>query len=554
LVALLLLALAVRLAPYPTARADGDWFLADGDSYYHLRRIEQTIERGGRVPMFDPWLSYPEGQRIQWHAGYDLLVAGAVALACGTTPDRPCLTTTAVVSTPLLGMLATLVVFLLGRALIGTRRGLLAAALFATYPFSAGSAAIGHVDHHVLEPLLVAAWLWAWARGHPTVSGAIAGLSFAVFPSALMPVGATVGGLAISRMAELRRDPRPDWAGFRFALAATLVLLPVVWSGAFADRWEPAATSLFHLAAMLLGLGVLALIESCARWGATQRTALAALILLALLALALAWPRLEPLWRFGQTSGLWRGVVQQVPWGRGPLAAALPGLLVVGACLFTARNAARRKQPGLQLTALVALPLTLCGMLQIRFLMMASAPLVIVIADTLASAHKQLEHLGRQPPRARRIARLLSAALALLALVPLLEYRRSARAPDPRLLAGTRLLKRLARGDAPRPGAERGAVLARWIWGHHVLFLAQRPTVASPFILTGRDRANVETEQALSAGGPAVLRLMRSRRCDHVLTSSALLGARRGGAGASDPLHLVDAEGSLRLYRRVDAR
>ena len=68
LLGLLLLGLAAlpRLSSFSQVSDGQGWLLSDGDSYYHLRRIEQTMARRGRVPMFDPDLSYPEGQRLQW--------------------------------------------------------------------------------------------------------------------------------------------------------------------------------------------------------------------------------------------------------------------------------------------------------------------------------------------------------------------------------------------------------------------------------------------------------------------------------------------------------
>ncbi|MCC6747364.1 MAG: hypothetical protein IT371_06875, partial [Deltaproteobacteria bacterium] len=237
---------ALRFAPLPASRDAGHWVFTDGDSYYHLRRVEQTIQARGRVPMFDPELSYPEGQKLQWHGGYDLLVAGAVVVACGTTPTRPCLESVAILSTPLLGLAALLCLFALGRAIGGPRLGLLGAALFAVYPFAAGSAALGHVDHHVLEPLFVATWLALLVRGRPLAAGLVAGLSLACFPTAPWPAAVTLAallGLRVVEGAASRVRPLP------FALALLAVAWPVVHTGAFAETYEPSAVSRLHLVA-----------------------------------------------------------------------------------------------------------------------------------------------------------------------------------------------------------------------------------------------------------------------------------------------------------------
>lgn len=546
LIAVLVAAAAVRLAPWRSAR-DGDaWLLADGDSYYHMRRIEQTIAAGGRVPMFDPWLSYPEGQRIQWHAGFDLLAAGAAVAACGIAPERQCMETAAVLVVPLLGVAAALAVFWMALALLGPRGSLLAAALFALYPFSAGAARIGHVDHHVLEPLLVALWFGALLRGRPRAAGIVAGLAFACFPSALLAVGATCAGLAVARLAQLRpasapdasasgrpaeRERRTDFSALWFIGVTWLVALPVVLTGGFADRFEPAATSLFHLVALTFGAALLGAIELAPRL-APRRPRAAALGLCALIAgigAAAGSTWLLPLIRFGRVAGLWTGVVQQVSLGRGPLAQTLLAGALAASCWLGwlrwrrpvppaagGRGPAPAVADGRSL-AVAALLLGLAGIEQIRFLMMASPLIVCVVAHATITLPRALaRRLATAPARTRTLGALVGYAAASLVAVPLFEYLHGA--PRPPVFRRTaRLLRRFGR-RADRAEHPPRAVLSDWTWGHHVLYLARLPTVASPFILSGSDRANVEARRALLGRDlDALLALMTRRRCRYLL-------------------------------------
>lgn len=582
LLLVLALAAAVRLSPLQGARDGKHWLFADGDSYYHLRRIEQTIERNGRVPMFDPDLSFPRGQRIQWHAGYDLLVAGAVAAACGSRPGRDCLETVAAFSTPLLGVMATLVVFLLGRAAAGPAQGLAAAVLFALYPFSAGGGAIGHVDHHVVEPLLVAAVLWALAGNRPLAGGVIAGASFAFFPSALLPFGVVTGALVLDRLWKLRRGVRRDLGPLGFTACALAVLVPVVRTGAFADTWEPAATSLFHLAAVGGAFLLLACLEAAAGLASARlRQALLGLAAVVCAAGLIAGSStLFTLSRFGlgKASDLWTGVVQQQPLASGPVTVALLVMAVTCCCCWTIVDAYRRERNGLALAGMTALPLTLLGIWQIRFLMMASPPLALSIAHLLTGARALLlDGLASQPKRTRVLGRLTFAALVLLALVPAGEYLRPQLGGPSRLRDGARLLRRFGEtrarvpeGSDVRPPVAR-AVLSDWTWGHHILYFTGLPTVASPFILSGRDRANVEARRALLAEQPEIVyRTMRERGSRYLLVSSffdpAAVAASLGRDAPRSPaavqlmadqvegwsrLRLADLEPRARLYELV---
>jgi asparagine N-glycosylation enzyme membrane subunit Stt3 len=566
--ALLALATAPRLASLGDARDGGRWILADGDSYYHARRIEQTIARHGRVPMFDAELSYPDGQRLQWHAGYDLLVAGIVAASCGTHPSRSCLLDAAVISTPVLGLLATLVVWLMARAVAGRWPGLLAASLFALYPFAAGSAAIGHIDHHVLEPLMVAAWCWALARQRALLAGLLAGLSFALFPTALLGVLCTAGALAVEPLF-LRESARP---ALSFVGVALLTSIPIVLTGAYPDQLEPAATSWFHPAVLAAVLLVLLAGEAARRLLKARLAPLVAACVASLVVIVAAWRQLRTLLRFVETSDLWTGVVQLQSLAS-PLATVCLALLLGGACLALAVVAHRRAELGLRRAVLAALPLTLVGLIQIRFLMMASPLLALVVAAGLFELAADLRpRLAGQPARAQALGRALVAACALFAALPLLEYLRHGPPPAARWMRPTiRLLDRLGRTAASRP---RGAVLSEWVWGHHVLFLTGLPTVASPFILSGRDPANQEARLALLSSDPEDLyRVMERRGSSYLLLGGDLdREVLAAGVGQSAPdrpavtdllgpgakrwarLQLLDHEGTSRLFLLMSRR
>jgi hypothetical protein len=301
----------------------------------------------------------------------------------------------------------------------------LAGALFAVYPFSAGSAAVGHVDHHVMEPLMVALWFLALSKRRVVLSGLLAGISFSMFPTALFPVCATVGALMIERMVQFHRNGPPNFVGVTFAWVCFAVLVPVVWSGGFADSWEPAATSLFHLAAMGVATVTLTCAEVVGRFVRKRRATLAgsAAFSVVVLSVAVGWNQVSALTIFGKVQGLWSGVVQQVPLGTGVLAQTLLVIFLFAVCTGSFILARKREAPGMRMVALAALPLGLAGLYQIRFLMMASALVVVVIAHVfLAIVQGLKKRLANKPRRTQWLSHAVMFGLAILTLLPVREY------------------------------------------------------------------------------------------------------------------------------------
>ena len=575
LLASLLLGGGIRVSSYARVHADQRWYFEDGDSYYHLRRIGQTIARGGRVPMFDPWLSYPEGDRVPWHAGYDLLVAAPVAVLCGAQPARPCLESVSAWSTPLLGLIAIAVVFWLGRTVGGELCAGLSALLFALYPWSAGSALLGHVDHHVLEPVLPALWFIALSKGRPLLAGALFAAALAVFPSALWPIAITSGALLFDRLVRLRSSAQTDLTLVRVLGCASVLAVPVVWTSAYPTSFEP-VTSALHLVSLVAGLLVAGCVELVVRW-APQRRFSAVIGLLgvsAAAAIVLGWKQLQPLLLFGEAGGLWTGVVQQASLVSDPVAFALLVGIALAAGMYGYRRGLQRGELGLRLVALSSPVLFLAGVAQIRFLMVASSLALVTLAFACVDGGAALlGRLEREPPRTQRLGRLTMTALGSLLFVPMSEYlphAGTARANP--MHAVIRLLDRVG---AQRLDPRRGAVLSTWPFGHHILYFLGVPTVASPFIVSGHDAGNVEGARALLEERPDRLyELMQRRHARYLLVTSfddpesvaPTVGLRtipehsagrvlmRPTLRGFSELALVDAEPGARLFEHVPDR
>jgi hypothetical protein len=219
---------------------------------------------------------------------------------------------------------------------------------------------------------------------------------------------------------------------------------------------------------------------------------------------------------------LWSEVAQLAPLTSSATGYALWLGLSLGLCGY---GLLRARALDAQLLALVALlqPLLFVpGVLQIRYLMPASAAFALTLAFALADGSAELRRRVRHEPRRTQLLALLVAlSVLVLSLSPATSIAHRARVPEwprslLRILSSARELSRVH---------GRGAVLADWRFGHHVLYLAGLPVVASPFMLLGAERhrrtdPNVAARRALLSTTPArLLSAMDALRCRYLLLS-----------------------------------
>jgi dolichyl-phosphooligosaccharide-protein glycotransferase len=142
-----------------------------GDSYYHLRRAEFTLERAPEVLLFDPLVNHPDGSWIPWPPLHTLILAGSGLALGGTQRD---LELAAAWLPPAIGALTALPVFGAASVLAGSGVGLLAALLLAISPMAIAYSDVGNADHHCTVTLFGAIWLWGallGARANATRQG-----------------------------------------------------------------------------------------------------------------------------------------------------------------------------------------------------------------------------------------------------------------------------------------------------------------------------------------------------------------------------------------------
>lgn len=152
---IVLLSLYLRvILPYSGIMKDPIRYAAD-DGVYHLRIVENLLF-GGHFPKkiyFDAFTYFPYGTYIHFAPLYDYLLAGIVWIFSFGRPTPGVLHKIAPFYPPVLGTLAVIVVFFIGKILWGDEVGLFGAFLMAISRAFLFRSILGATDHHQAETL-----------------------------------------------------------------------------------------------------------------------------------------------------------------------------------------------------------------------------------------------------------------------------------------------------------------------------------------------------------------------------------------------------------------
>lgn len=272
----------------PACFVNGHYVPVGVDSFYHARRILDTVADPGAFYEFDPRIHAPEGSWITWPWAYDLLVAWIVRALqrLSGTPDPMTIlvyippTWTFVNAALLVGVGATLGLGLRWLALLG--------AAFALSPLTQMLHAVGVIDHHYVEYTFVLAtalaglrWLQVpddWRRA--ALLGAVLGAAPA-FHNGLFSLQIPVDATLLLLWLRGQMPPARSVAAFAVGLAA-LTLAAVLPSEPFRDgQFSMTTLSWFHLYVAVATCGGALALATFPR----SRRNLAALALLAGIAL-----------------------------------------------------------------------------------------------------------------------------------------------------------------------------------------------------------------------------------------------------------------------------
>lgn len=575
--ALFLLALAVRLLPVPAATAGGIRLLSP-DCYAHLRRAALTVRSFPHVPFSDPFVNHPDGGVFIWPPLFDLAIGGASRVLYGPAAPLEKVALVAASIPPFLGALHVVPLFLLARRLLGLTRARVATLAYALLPAAVTWSEFGHADHHVAEALSLLLFLLAASRAagtpdRPIRRAALAGaaLALGVFTWQGFVFAAGLGFL---------------WAFFALAplaaaaLGTTAAALSIAGT-ALALAGEPplpfAFVSFGWFQPLLVSAGALLLVlrGAVASRGRGRALAVALAILLAGVTLPSA-PRLAGAVLRGGTFLASRGpdaglddfdqarkgylsyprdflsvVFEAQPLLPSPIAPSLaaavadlsPGLLALPWALFLWAKAGlvrSGRARGRLLLALFGTAILLMALSQRRNVYYLAIFTSLAVAEGLA----RIAPLARRLDQ-RRYALPLPALTALLAVllvvlpgrVTLAAVPTYREAPGRDFLALLSRLREVAPPPSdplafplPRPG-EWSGVFGPWTAGHFVTALAGRPAAADPNVYGFRRQCRLYT----AGDSREAEAILRQARCEWLLTVNLRPVLERYAAAAGRP-------------------
>ncbi len=544
LATLLLAGWALRMHTAPQALAGPRVQLYEADPYLHLRRAVRLTQGAPGLGYTDPFQNFPDAQVCsQLPVGF----AGLMALAGAFTPGPDAAERIAlgggVIAVPLLGVLAAFLAWRLGRKR-GQVFGLSLAACVALLPIAVDASMAGRMDHHVLDPLVVAAMLLALADpARPLRAGLLAGgvgaFALASFPSALVTVTVTLaaapaaGLLAAIAGTHARPFARVGAiAGLTAgALGLAFHLLATQCAGTtalLANTWLPPALAL--VVAAVAGAMWLLLPDALDPKNRKQRAwlliaagILVPLIILGIVPTARAW--LDVLQgRFaGRLTNEWAAIWQTTPgWWSGKLTWAF--FLIPGGWLWVLHKARRPDaDPTTRLLAAHVWLVAPAFAIQAKYF---SHLAVIALCVGLAALVEPVV-AWLQPARARtqRLAAGLGALLvALLAVEPARNYQAKTLVWTS-TQAVTEVLAWLDTHTS-RVKEERPAwgVLSLWSNGFWIAALGDRPTYTNNFVAAPESSVYVQHildsfAWLYSADGALLQDAMVRKRLRYLLTT-----------------------------------
>jgi dolichyl-diphosphooligosaccharide--protein glycosyltransferase len=518
---------------------DGGVHFIDGDSSYHMRRVDLCLKDYPRIPAFDSYMGYPEGALCPWPPLYDLLAASVIkGLLAVTGRGLSEAARFAAYFNPVLGSLILLPVYFFTRKLFSSAAGLAACAVLAVLSGHIHYARLGNFDHH--EALSFFSFLFM---------AAVTGLTWppgdADAASRRRMIFAVLAGLFIAAAIL-------TWTGCIFfaALAEIYFLYLLIFSGRKDGRALLPAIMVLHAVWMIATLPFAA----TSPWSASQPFSLIMLSWFHVALPAAALLYFFYLFLIGRSEGMAR---RRVITRRLVLYLALPLLFAAGACLllpplrealqnafvwFSKSSAFMSRVPESQplffqrgrFTTVIAsarlsyffylsppilvwilctrlkekirdpilffvfwtVALTAVTLIQKRFFNCLALNIAVMAGFALTASHALLR---------KRIGAVKS--LAALIILSVLLLRPSIQTFLPRIWGHDDLIWKLRGGgmapefyrsleaaclwlrentpttsfyDAPVEKPEYG-IFANWSWGHSLVYVARRPSVANNF-------------------------------------------------------------------------
>jgi hypothetical protein len=233
---------AAALAMVGASLVDHQYLPASSDSFYHARRILDSVFSGNPVIQFDDRIHVPEGSWLTWPWGFDTVMARITSLF-GPFANRDDANRVLMNIAPAAAPIAVALVVNIARQL---KLHFLLAALFvlsfAAMPALNGLFGVGNVDHHFAELLwtlgTVSGGIWFFRAGSPSpvpgiVLGCVLGTALAIHNSLFILQVPIVLALALFWLQGAGFPDRARIVGFAGALLVTTALVCIP-----SDSWR----------------------------------------------------------------------------------------------------------------------------------------------------------------------------------------------------------------------------------------------------------------------------------------------------------------------------
>ncbi|MFA4955767.1 MAG: oligosaccharyl transferase, archaeosortase A system-associated [Candidatus Methanoperedens sp.] len=157
LIAIFLFSFYIRgITPIKTVFQQGIVGFAMDDSVFQMRLVENTIHFFPHRIFFDAFTMYPYGNQLSWGPLFAQMISFLALIAgfitSGGMPAQTTIDTIGAFFPAIIGALVVFPVYFIGKELVDTKAGLLAAFLIAILPGQFLSRSVlGFTDHHVVE-------------------------------------------------------------------------------------------------------------------------------------------------------------------------------------------------------------------------------------------------------------------------------------------------------------------------------------------------------------------------------------------------------------------
>ncbi|HNU40312.1 MAG TPA: STT3 domain-containing protein [Methanothrix sp.] len=517
LVAVVILGLLLRFLAGKNFLTENGILLPGYDEFYHMRRILYTVQNFPDTLWFDSYLNYPHGWENVWPPLYDQICAAFCLLLGQNT--RPGVEMAASFMPIIFGTITTIVVYFLIREIFDHRTAILASLMTVLAPTYLQYTRFAAMDHHSLEVLfLLSALLFlilAFCRQEKRyIFAVLAGISLAALAYtwhgatlylAIIPV---YGAIEIAMALKNKRSWQATAMALILALAVAIILILPYRNAAWLRPSFMGIVAVFGAMAVISALGYIVAKKNMS-WKAFP-LGIIILSLAFVLILSSGLLELGGLIKFGLEliwGGSWIGMISEAEpliydWltfkqvlfsGLGlNLLFAFAGLAVI---LIYIRNSQEGRRQGLMILLLWAVFSIALTFGQLRFLYMSTISMGILISILFFYLLDLIrDRLGESNQRS-----ILPAILILflfLTLPSIAEVANTVTYSDPMIKGDWQesmaWLKENSNAtsffDAPVKTPEY-SVMCWWDYGNWIMYMAERPVVASNFQAGWEDAA-----------------------------------------------------------------